>query len=400
MLTKKVWLGVCLLLISLLGCRLFFFYGSKPNSGELKVSGQVLNEPYLRKGKLNFRLDRYLVVSEYKNIVFGDFVAVTGNLVDKKLVAKSVQIVPKRGFEGALTQLRLKLNNQIKENLPSPQSELLTGVVLGIKSDLDPKFKQNLINTGTLHVVVVSGYNIALVAGLVSSLSFLIGRKKANILAIGSIVIYTLLVGASAPTLRAALMGTLTLTATLMGRQALSVYLLFLTGYLLLLVNPRNLVDISFQLTFLATLGLIMFTKRLSNLLSKLTKVLREPLATTLAAQSLVTPLIVFYFGNLSLIAPLVNVLVLWSVPTITLIGFTYLAVGQINTLLASVLGYLLLLPLTFFVKVVEFFGQLNLLVFQLDEGNWFILLGYLSLLTSALVFIWQKTYVKKQNKF
>lgn len=381
--------------VGLLSFRLYSYFTSTPQDGPIKVKGQVLTEPYLRLNKLNFRVDRYQIVSEYQNITFGDLVEIEGVLNDYKLEANKVELLPQSGLQAELTQLRLRINQQIIENLPSPQSQLLSGVVLGVKSNLSQEFKQNLINTGTLHVVVVSGYNIALVAGLALSLSFLIGRKPASFLALLVIIAYTLLVGGGAPSIRAAIMASLTILATLLGRQALATYLLFLTAYLLLLINPENLVDISFQLTFLATLGLVIFTKPLSNLLSKLISWVREPLSTTLAAQILVIPLIFFYFGTVSLSAPLVNVLVLWTVPISTVLGFIYVTLFQISQPLANLVGYLVLVPLTIFVEIVRFFGQFGFLFFEATAGNLMVVLGYSLIILALIVSLWRRSYAK-----
>ena len=298
MLTKRLWFGVVVVAFLVLVFRIFSYYNSKQTEGNVTVKGQVLTEPYLKKGDYNFRVERYQVTTKYQNISFGDTVVVEGELQDRVIRASKVSVLPQSGVAGFITKIRLGLNRRILENFPSPQSQLLSGVVLGVKSNLDKDFKQSLINTGTLHVVVVSGYNIALVAGFGLSLSFLFGRRKASLFAGLLVITYTLLVGISAPTLRAAIMALLTIAGTLLGRQVLAGYLLFLTAYVLILSSPENLVDVSFQLTFLATLGLILFSRSFSSYLRKLPKQLREPLSTTLAAQVLVVPLIFFYFGK------------------------------------------------------------------------------------------------------
>ncbi len=396
MLTKKLWLVVAIVAFLILGLRISFYYNSKQTEGNITVKGQVLTEPYLRKGEYNFRVDRFQVVTKYQNISFGDNVLVEGELRDRVIRASKVLVLPQTGIEGFLTKTRLGLNRRLLENFPSPQSQLLSGIVLGVKSNLNKDFKQSLVNTGTLHVVVVSGYNIALVAGFGLSLSFLIGRRKASLFAGVLVIVYTLLVGVSAPTLRATIMALLTIAGTLFGRQVLAGYLLFLTAYLLILISPENLVDVSFQLTFLATLGLIIFSNPFSNYLGRLPRQLREPLATTLAAQVLVVPIIFFYFGNVPLLSPLINILVLWTVPLITVAGFLYLFLLQVSILLAHFLGYLLLVPLTFFVQVVVFFGKFDSFVFQSERGNWLVISGYLLLLLALLIVILRRNRGKE----
>lgn len=396
MLTRRTFAFFLIVSLLVLVFRTLFYFEQKQTSGFIETEGQVLNEPYLSRNKINFRVGRYRIVSDYQNINYGDFVAVKGNLEEGTIEAEKVNEIEKKGLEKWVTKVRLNLNEQIKKNLPAPQSQLLSGVVLGVKSNLSKDFRDDLVNTGTLHVVVVSGYNIALVAGLALSLSFLIGRRKASLLAAFLVIGYTLLVGLSAPTLRAAIMAILTIFATLLGRRTLAIYLLFITAYILVLISPENLLDISFQLTFLATLGLITLTKPVSTLLKKVINPVREPLSTTLAAQILVAPLIFFYFGNVSLISPFVNVLVLWTIPISTVGGFVYLLALQINSFLGNLIGYLLLIPLTIFVKVVGFFGSFNFLVIKTESGNWVSVLGYSLVVFALLLFFLKRRYVRK----
>ncbi len=397
MLTKLVWVVAAVLALGILLIR-FQTYNNSPQTSVIKINVEVLSEPYVRAEKLYFRADKYLVESNYLNLNFGDKVQIEGKIEDNKLKATKVDIQERNAFSSYFVNLRVKLNQQIVNHFPSPQAELLSGILLGIKSNLSREFKDDLVNTGTLHVVVVSGYNISLVASFFLSFAFLIGRRKASFLALLSIILYTLLVGASPPTIRAAIMGSLTIVALILGRQVLALYFLGLTAYIMVLLNPANLTDVSFQLTFAATLGIVCLTRPLSRRLIKVPKQVRESLSGTLAAQILVVPLIFYYFGNISLLSPLVNVLVLWTVPISTILGFLYLGVSFISSFAASLIGYILLVPLTIFTSIVTICGGLTVFVIKSDKGNPLFVLGYCLVLAAFILNSGLKRYGKAKT--
>ena len=370
--------------ISVLVSRLAINFSSKTTSGPITFKGEVASIPTLQKGSLNFRVGKYLVISKYQNLDLGDRVEVSGNLSKGKVVADKVEKLPKPWLEERLFAFRNYLKEAIYRYFPDPQASLLTGITLG-QNLLPRDFKNDLVATGTIHVVVVSGYNISIVGQFILVLAPYLGRRKTSLLAIATIVCYTFLVGFTAPTLRATAMGIITLTGVLLGRKTLALWALTLSAYLLLIWNPDYLTDISFQLSFLATLGVLLFTTPISNKLTRLHKFWKETLATTLGAQILVLPLLFYYFGTIALSAPIVNTLVLWVIPVTTLLGFVFLAVSSI-TILGQVLALILLAPLSFFTQIVSAFASLRFLLLQVEPNNWLVLIGYYLLLSSLIV--------------
>lgn len=372
-------------LILLLLFRSYIHFTSQKD-GTVEVTGVVSSDPYLKNRLLQFRMGKVFVLAKDQDIQIGDNVTISGELKGSLLIAKKINLVEKQGLEKRLEQLRTDLAKRISSSFPSPQAELLTGILLGIKKDLPKNFEQSLVATGTIHVVVVSGYNIALTSSFLLFLAPHIGRKKAAVLAVLAVVGYTILVGPSAPTLRAAIMGILALVAVILGRQALSLYLLFLSAYLLVLFSPDYLFDVSFQLTFMATLGVISFTKWFSKHLNLLPGLIRDSLATTLAAQVLVMPIIFYYFGNVSLSSPLVNSLVLWTVPVVTVLGIVLLISTFVSTTIGIIISQIVTVPLSFFVLVVNFWGQLRFLNLTLPKESLFLLAGYYLILLSFVL--------------
>jgi competence protein ComEC len=215
---------------------------------------------------------------------------------------------------------------------------------------------------------VISGSNIALVAGILLLLGQrLVGKRYAPPLAIVGIILYTLLVGADAAVSRAAVMGLVFVLSVWVGRPGVAINSLFASAIVLSLINPLILGDVGFQLSFVATLGLIVLVPPLEratfNLLQRRLKVkhvgltmalLSELLIITLAAQIITGPLIIYHFGRLSLVSLLSNLAILPVQPPIMGLGALATLLGMLSLPLGQLAGWLVWLPLSWSVWIVE----------------------------------------------
>lgn len=260
-----------------------------------------------------------------------------------------------------LEKVRQASASKVRSYIPSPHSELLLGAVLGI-NDLKkvPRFNDVVRATGTIHVIVVSGYNINLVYALVLSI---VGSKYnfKNLLTAWALTFfYAMLSGFGPPVVRAWIMSMLTSTLVYAGRKPPTFQVLLVSALVMLCFSPIFALSLSFQFSFLAALSMVAYGDMIQSLLKKLSKqqfVLGD-LASTLAAQVLVWPLISYYFGAVSVISPLVNALVLWTIPLATLLGGVFVLTVWLNHALAQGLAYLIIVPLDIFVKTVFYFGK------------------------------------------
>ncbi len=289
-----------------------------------------------------------------------------------------------------LLNLRTTLQNKVIDHLPSPQAELLSGMLLGVKSALPPDFKLALTNTSTIHVVVVSGQNLTLVAGFFISLAPLIGRKKAIIISLFAIVFYLLLTGFQAPSIRAAIMVGLASLAQLFGKNRESPWILFLTGGAMLLWNPNWLVSISFQLSFLATFGVIVVAPLLIKYLNFLPEIIKQDLSISIATQALTWPIIALNFHQISLVGVITNTLVLWTVPFIMISGAAAISATFLNSFIAQLLFIAPNSFLTYFVYVINFFNQWGSV--KINNFPSLILIGYYLLFAGLFWMLKQKS--------
>ncbi|MGD8398484.1 MAG: ComEC/Rec2 family competence protein, partial [Anaerolineae bacterium] len=219
--------------------------------------------------------------------------------------------------------------------LPDPEAALLQGIVLGVEGSIPDALYEDFNATGTSHIIVISGANIAVIATLFAGLfGALLGKRRAYLLTLAGIAGYVLLVGADAPVARAGLMGALYVTARHTGRRATAYVSLFAAAAVLTAMTPTALWGAGFQLSFAATLSLCLFTPPLERRLrgrldgwlgpdraAWAGRVLSEALVGTIAAQILVLPLIAYHFGRVSPVSPLANLLIVPVQPPIMALG-------------------------------------------------------------------------------
>jgi len=204
--------------------------------------------------------------------------------------------------------------------VPEPEAALGAGILLGVRASIAPEINDAFATAGLTHVVAISGWNIAIVAALVAGMARPLerrpgGRWTTALVAATTVGGYVLLTGASPSVVRAALMAGAMLVARLSGSRAHAASALGLAAFLMLLVAPAVLWDVGFQLSLLATGGLIWFGSAVERRLPGWPAWIREPVALTLAAQLTTLPVILVNFERLSLVAPLANVLVVPFVP-------------------------------------------------------------------------------------
>ncbi len=303
-------------------------------------------------------------------------------------------------FKKSLYRFRGQLENTIAQVLPEPQSSLLIGILLGVKKEMPKEFLNNLRDTGTLHIVVASGYNLSVVAGfLVSTLVWFVSRRKALIIAFLGVIIYALMVGWEPPVVRAAIMASLTFGAVYLGRLRHGLVALLTAALIMLFLSPLILFDIGFQLSFMATAGILLVYPLFKEKKFFKLPFLGDGLATTLSAQIGVTPILLANFGNLSCLSPLINALVLPLIPLLMNLGGVMVFFGLFIKPFAQVLAWVLWLPLTYFVKLIEWFGGFPWINWQIKEMSFWWGLGYYFILVVVIWWFWQKRWNLKEPR-
>lgn len=273
----------------------------------------------------------------------------------------------------ALYALQQRAAQTLEQLFPQPEAALLSGILLGLENEIPPSLEDAFRATGTAHIVAISGFNMTLLAGLfISFFSRLTRRGWAALLAGLALLFYTLLVGGSAGVVRAAIMACLGLFGHLLGRRQSGPTSLSFTAALMTLINPQLPWDVSFQLSFMATLGLVLYAEPLQQgfvgllerrLAQRLARQIAGPVGEyglfTLAAQITTLPVTVYHFQHLSLSTLLANPLILPVQPLVMILGGLALLGGLVWLPLGQVLALPALLPVTYTIRVVEWLGQL-----------------------------------------
>ncbi len=284
-----------------------------------------------------------------------------------------------------LIKIKNKFNEKIENLIPAPEAGLLSGLILGGTHNLSVEVKHNFAQTGLMHIVAVSGYNVTIIAEYLMMLGIFLGlwRQQAFWFSVVGIILFVTITGLSSSSVRAGIMGVLLIWAIKNGRLANSKNAILFAADLMLLINPLLLRwDTGFQLSFLASLGIIYLYPFFQTYLIKNHQVfgLAEILFLTISAQIFVLPLIILVFQKLSLISPLANLLILPIIPLTMLLGFLAVLGSFIFYPLALVLAWLAFLPLRYEMLVINFLASLkysaiNLKIVWWEVIGWYIIL-------------------------
>ena len=234
--------------------------------------------------------------------------------------ANDASVTPGAGAVSALAAMRATLRTGLNTVVPEPEAALGAGILLGVRSGIAPEIDTAFADAGLTHVVAISGWNIAIVAAVIAAVADPLGRRRGgrwlsatvSVAAVGG---YVLLTGAGPSVVRAALMAGAMLLVRMGGSRAHAASALCAAAGVMLLAAPTVLWDVGFQLSLLATGGLIWFGAGIEGRLVALPGWLREPIALTMAAQLTTLPVLLMNFERLSLVAPLANVVVVPIVP-------------------------------------------------------------------------------------
>ncbi len=324
----------------------------------------------------DFRYDMYLARQGIFAIcdrgVFGEQVGNDGNVL----------------FRGVLA-LKSVVADRINRLWHEPYASFVAGILYGYRGGLG-SLNEDFSRTGVTHIVAVSGFNITIIATVLMTIitRFFLPRRKAFWIVVLGVIVFVIFTGMSASVVRAGIMGIITLVAYQMGRLSRIGNTLAATAVVMTLHNPFVLMwDAGFQLSFISTMGLMYVSPLLENMLRFKTKdipiidvgavMLRESFLSTMAAIIATLPLILSQFGRLSIVAPIVNVLILWTIPFLMLFSFVAVLVSFVFYPLASVIAWMTWVGLAYVVEVVRWFSSLSYAAVDLQVPSFVMLLLY-----------------------
>ena len=288
--------------------------------------------------------------------------------------------------------------DHLKLVIPEPAVGLGAGLLLGVKSSLGEEIEEAFRTTGIIHIVVLSGANIMLIViFLMYILAFVVSVRIRACIGIGSIILFALMVGFSATVVRASMMAMLIMLALLLGKQYAIMRALFCAGIFMLLFNPLLLVyDIGFQLSFLATLGLVAIAPQFEHWMERVSSAfnLKEYFLATLSTQLAILPLLLYQIGQFSVVAIFVNMAVLPMVPIAMLATFITGILGFISPAGASVVAVLATGTLNYIIIIATTVAALPFASFVVPEFPFII-----TVLAYSVLGYWLYWYHSRDSK-
>lgn len=327
---------------------------------------------------------------EYEDFSYKDYLARQGVHSLIRVFGNTVTVLARdqgNPFFSALYAFKARALVTIYAIFPDPAASLLAGILLGVDSGIPRDLSGAFSATNTAHIIAISGFNVSLIAGVLSKLAQrTVGARSATWVVIFGLAIYTLLVGAGASVVRAAIMGALSVVALHYGRQNDALNALAMAALLMTALNPLTLFDLSFQLSFLATLGLILyvlplttwFEAKIGEIVSaerakQIVGVLSDSFIVTLAAQITTLPLIVFAFHRFSPVGLLTNFLILPAQPAVMIWGGLATLLAMVAQPIGQVIAWIAWAFLEWTIVIVQ--ATASLPFSSLDVGRMDVLL-------------------------
>lgn len=293
-------------------------------------------------------------------------------------------------------KVRKYMYQSLDSALVEPASSISKALILGYKRQLPVEVRENFSKVGLSHILAISGLHVAIIIGLLHLLlrNIGLGRRSALLILTLAMLAYLSLIDWIPSAARASLMAWLLLFGPFIGRKTVAVFSLLLAADIFVLLNPLRLgYDLGFQLSFLAVLGILLYSKYLSKIFSFITNRLkfREVISVTLSAQIFTWPLIVHSFGIFSLIAPIANLVILPLVPLWLVLTLVLSFIGHIP--LAPLVAWPLEVTIYFANKLVDILGQIPGAFF--DVQHFSAMAASISLLASLIFTFILKPYEK-----
>ena len=372
-------------------------------SGDLPVEGELLvrvfpNETYEYGERIRIR-GKLVTPPENEEFSYREYLARQG--IHSYMSRTEITRLPGNfgdPVKKAIYAFKDKALKNIYLIFPDPEASLLAGILLGVDTGLSQSLQQAFKDTGTAHIIAISGFNIAIIAGLFFTLfSRILGQVRGSVAAILGIALYTFLVGADAAVVRAAIMGGLSLTVRQFGRRNDGLSALMLSAaFMAAFMNPNIPWDVGFQLSFFATLGLILYAEPFQEwavriitrytspgAAQKVAAPISEYFLFTLAAQLTTLPIMAYHFKRISLVSLIANPFILPVQPAVMILGGIAVLLSLVWLPLGAMAAFSAWPFVAYTIRLVELFDRMpNGVIVLGNLSLWLVILFYIALLT------------------
>ncbi|MDO8535914.1 MAG: DNA internalization-related competence protein ComEC/Rec2 [Candidatus Omnitrophota bacterium] len=350
-----------------------------PNAGDELVAEGNLSRPEGLKNPGLFDYSRYLAIKNiYAVLTVGE-----NNFIE---VIRSGRINPVMGWA---YRVRRDIRDAITGYTDKRYSGFLNAILIGERSELDSSITDDFVKTGTVHVIAISGLNIALVAGIFLMIFKFLGiRKKPNLVLTSlAIVFYCFVAGSSPPVVRATVVFVIASVGYIINRESDILNSLSLAAFFILLANPKELFDPSFQLSFGSVISIILFAPRIEEVFDKNKNYVVKSVAVSIAASMGVFPIVARYFNIVSPVAIFANLVIVPALFVLTVASFIFLVLNIIGAVFfLNLMGAALsmLTGATFYIN--HLFAQIPLSHIRIPAPSPFFICAYYSFLAYMLL--------------
>ena len=360
----------------------------KFNGQTITISGNVFEDPDIKEdGTLTIKLNNlrlpgsklegniFAQISGKTDIKRSDNVTLSGKLGDSfgsfagSMFRAQVQNITRPKPGDIARQVRDWFGGLVRKVIPETEADLGLGYLVGQRKALSDSMVEILKLTGLTHIVVASGYNLTIIVRFTRRLFIKISKFTATFAAFTLIVSFILVAGVSPSMLRAGLVAGLSLLAWYYGRKFHPANLILLVAAITLLLSPSYIVDLGWLLSFGSFVGVLLVAPFISAYFFGKQKVPAVPqiLIETFSAQICVMPILIYFFGQISVVSLLTNMLVLPTIPLAMLLVFLAGATYLVWPLLAQVVGFVATWLIRYHQMVMNYFGNLSWAMFDVN---------------------------------
>lgn len=279
-------------------------------------------------------------------------------------------------IRSSMSKFREGIASKIERKFLEPYASLLIGIIFGSDRVFDEKFSESLKNSGTMHIIAASGYNVNFVKNIADKIIFFMPKKIRLFLSIIMIILFIFISGGSASVLRASIMAILIIIYKLVGRPYKIERVLFMTVFFICFLKPTILFDIGFQLSAIATAGIIFISPIIIKLIEKrkglFKKLLSEDILVSICTLLSTAPVFLINFNSLSLVGIISNLFISPIIDLLIIGGLIFIFLDKIKIFyfFADLIGIILGGFLKYLVLVIEFFGNQKIGIISLGNSK------------------------------
>lgn len=383
----------------------FLIYNT--NQKNISVIGKVLQQPTIKNEKQQFVFEvsnindisikeKTLVTAPPSyNINYGDIICLTGKISDIEepvfpkifnyktylqreniytfFYANEFEYIKNEPNKIKSLSLKVKkdITSKIEKYFKEPVGSILKSMLVGEKSAIDSDTKDDFINSGLIHILVISGLHIGFVVAIFLFVFRLLNLplKAVYLLTIPAIFFYAILTGSNPPAIRATIMASCILLSFVLDRESLIYNSICLAALIILVYNPQYLFTASMQLSFVATIGIIYFYpkfyKPFSQIQNKILKYVIGIFLVTLSVQISLIPVLMFYFGKISIISFIANILIIPFVGFIVALSFIFYGFAFVLSSVSTVISVMLSQMLNLILSAIHYFASLSFAILE-----------------------------------